>query len=103
MSRYHPAISLQQATAESPALARLTDLARESGARLKAIETLLPEALRTTIRPGPIDGETWCVLVSNNAAASKLRQLAPSLVAHLRAKGWKVTAIRLKVQASLDR
>ena len=83
-------------------LARLTDLARDSGARLKAIEALLPETLRSTIRPGPIDGETWCVLVANNAAASKLRQLIPSLTAHLRARGWKVTAIRLKVQTQPD-
>ncbi|PKO45552.1 MAG: hypothetical protein CVU30_01605 [Betaproteobacteria bacterium HGW-Betaproteobacteria-3] len=103
MNRHHHAISLQQATSESPVLARLTDLARDSGARLKAIENLLPEALRPAIRPGPIDDGAWCLLVSNNAAASKLRQLIPSLTAHLRAKGWEVTAIRLKVQANPNR
>ena len=50
------------------------------------------------IRSGPIDGETWCLLVDSNAAAAKLRQLAPALLAHLRTKGWAVTNLRLKVQ-----
>lgn len=98
VNRHHHAVSLQQAAQESPTLARLTELARDSGARLKAIERLIPEALRGAIKPGPIDGETWCLLVQSNAAAAKLRQLLPSLQAHLRSQGWAVTAIRLKVQ-----
>lgn len=84
-------------------MARLADLARDSGERLRAIENLIPQALRPTIRPGPIEDGTWCLLVSSNAAASKLRQLLPSLTTHLRTRGWEVTAIRLKVQASMER
>ena len=64
----------------------------------KAIESLIPAALRPAVRPGPIDGTTWCLLVDNNAAAAKLRQVLPALQASLRDRGWQVTSIRLKVQ-----
>lgn len=94
----HRSLTLQQAAADSPTLSRLTALAHESGERLKALAPLIPAALRPAIRPGPIDGTSWCLLVSSTAAASKLRQLLPDLQSHLCARGWEVTAIRLKVQ-----
>jgi ethanolamine ammonia-lyase small subunit len=40
------------------------------------------------------------LLLDNNAVAAKVRQLLPSLEAHLRSKGWEITSIRLKVQMS---
>lgn len=83
---------------ESPTLARLSELVRDSALRLKAIEPLIPPMLRPAIQAGPIEGSTWCLLVESNAAAAKLRQLLPALQAHLRIRGWEVTAIRLKVQ-----
>lgn len=98
MHRRHHAITLQQATEESPALAQLVTLTRDSSARLQAIQALLPPALRGAIQAGPIEGQGWCLLVKGNAAAAKLRQLAPALAAHLRSKGWDVQTIRLKVQ-----
>lgn len=98
MNRRHYAISLQQASESSPTLAKLTALTRESSERLKAVELLIPAALRSAVRAGPIDGDSWCLLVKSNAAAAKLRQLLPSLMAHLRSKGWEINAIRLKVQ-----
>ena len=98
MSRRHYAVSLQQASQESPTLARLTALTRDSSERLKAIEALIPAGLRATIQAGPIDGDSWCLLVKSNSAAAKLRQLAPALQAHLRSRGWEINAIRLKVQ-----
>jgi hypothetical protein len=91
-------VTLLQATQESPMLAKLSGLVSESVARLKAIEALIPVNLRASIKPGPIDGTTWCLIVNNNASAAKIRQLLPALQAHLRVKGWEVTAIRLKVQ-----
>lgn len=97
MNRRPHAVSLLQASQESPTLARLSELARDSVARLKAIEPLLPLALRPAITAGPIDGPTWCLLVSSTAVAAKLRQLLPALQSHLRTQGWEVTAIRLKV------
>lgn len=89
-----------QATEESPTLARLAQLATDSGSRLRALAPLIPANLRARIKPGPIDGTQWCLIVENNAVAAKIRQLLPSLEAHLRTEGWEVTAIRLKVQTS---
>jgi hypothetical protein len=94
--RAHP-VSLQQAAEEAPTLARLAQLARESGERLKAIEASIPPPLRASIRPGPIEGTTWCLLVDSNAAAAKLRQLLPLLQQKLVNRGFEVTAIRLKL------
>lgn len=93
-------VTLLQATQESPMLAKLSGLATESVARLRAIESLIPPNLRASIKPGPIDGANWCLILDNNATAAKIRQLLPALQAHLRVKGWEVNAIRLKVQIS---
>ncbi|MEI8324215.1 MAG: hypothetical protein WCH44_02445 [Betaproteobacteria bacterium] len=100
MQRRHRAVSLQQAAQESSSLLRLTELVRESNDRLRAIEPLIPQALRSAVKAGPVDGATWCLLVSSNAAAAKLRQLLPSLQSHLRSKGWNVNSIRLKVHSA---
>ena len=87
-----------QAAEDSPTLARLAQLARESGERLAAVELLIPVPLRSAVRAGPIEGDGWCLLVDSNAAAAKLRQVVPALVAHLCDRGWEVNSIRLKVQ-----
>ena len=97
--RRHYAVTLEQASQESPVLAQLASLSRDSSARLRAVEPLIPALLRPCIQAGPIDGSTWCLLVSSNAAAAKVRQLLPALAAHLRTHGWDVQSIRLKVQA----
>jgi hypothetical protein len=96
-SRRHHPVSLQQAAEEAPTLARLAQLARESGERLRAVEALIPAPLRPSIRPGPIEGTTWCLLVEGNAAAAKLRQLLPLLQTKLNSRGCEVTSFRLKV------
>lgn len=98
MIRRHHAITLQQATRDSETLNRLCELASESTQRLKSIQPLLPPSLRACVQAGPIEGPVWCLLLDNNAAAAKIKQLLPSLQAHLRSKGWEVNAIRLKVQ-----
>ena len=95
--RLHP-VSLLQAAEGAPMLAQLAQLARESGERLKAIELLIPASLRPAVRPGPIDGDAWCLLVDSNSAAAKMRQVVPALLTHLRARGTQVNSIRLKVQ-----
>jgi hypothetical protein len=100
MNRRNHAITLLQATQESETLNRLCELARESALRLKSIESLIPGTLRSSVQAGPIEGPVWCLLMANNAAAAKIKQLLPALEAHLRSKGWEVTAIRLKVQMS---
>src|SRR5687767_5941580 len=94
--RLHP-VPLHEAAEDSPTLARLAQLARESGERLKAVESLIPPALRPRVRPGPIEGTTWCLVVDGNAAAAKLRQVLPALQSQLSSRGWEVTSIRLRV------
>lgn len=93
-----PSIPLQQAAAAEPTLARLMALAQESGQRLAAVKKCIPPALHKLVAPGPIDGGEWCLLVPNSAAAAKLRQLLPSVLAEVQSRGWQVSAIRLKVQ-----
>ncbi len=95
--RLPQALTIHQAAESSPSLARLTELVQESNDRLKAIESLLPVGLRPAVKAGPIDNESWCLLVSSNAAAAKIRQLIPLIQARLLGKGWKVTSIRLKI------
>jgi hypothetical protein len=85
-------VTLHQAVGDSPSLARLTELVRESNQRLKAVEALIPTTLRPAIKAGPIDGENWCLLVS-----AKIRQLTPLIQASLLRQGWKVASIRLKI------
>lgn len=91
------AVSAQDAAQNAPTLAHLAKLGRESSDRLKAIEPLIPAALRAAIKAGPIDEKNWCLLVNNNAAAAKIRQLLPVLEGRLLAEGWKVNSIRLKI------
>jgi hypothetical protein len=86
-----------QATQQSPTLARLAELAADSTARLQSVSALLPPALRKSVKAGPVDNGVWCLVVDNNAVASKVRQLLPALIAHLSTKGWEITEIRVKV------
>lgn len=88
---------MHQAVGNSPVLAHLSELVQESNDRLKAIESLLPAALYAAVKAGPINGESWCLLVNSNAAAAKIRQLVPLIQARLLGKGWKISSIRLKI------
>ena len=98
MHRPAQAVTLAQAADQSVTLAQLARLAAESTLRLRAVESLIPVLLRPAIQAGPIEGDTWCLLVIGNAAAAKLRQLLPLIQAALADRGWKITSIRVKVQ-----
>jgi len=71
---------------------------RESADRMQAIRSLLPPALRSSVQAGPLEEGCWCLLVSSNAVAAKVRQMLPALQAQLNSQGLGVNAIRLKVQ-----
>lgn len=96
-TRQSKPVSFSQAIDASPSLARLTGMVRESSEMLKSVELLLPSALRGSVKAGPIEDEAWCLLVSGNAAAAKVRQIVPALQARLQSGGRKVTSIRIKV------
>ena len=89
--------SLLQATLEAPHLARFTELIKTSNNMLAAIENLMPIGLRQQVKAGPLGEDSWCLVVENNSVAAKLRQLQPTLEAHLRTKGWNIKSIRFKV------
>lgn len=97
-TRSHQMMSLQQAMHGAPSLARLSELVAQSQQRLAVILPLLPPGLRKTVRSGPLDGHNWCLLVDNNAAASKLRQLMPAMKLALEHRGFAVGELRIKVQ-----
>ncbi len=62
-----------------------------------AIWPLLPPALTSSLRPGPIDEEGWSLLCANAAVAAKLRQLVPLLESRLRDAGYPAPIVRIKV------
>jgi len=57
----------------------------------------LPGSLMLHLQAGPLDEESWTVLVANAAVAAKLRQLLPRMEATLMQAGCP-QRIRLKLQ-----
>lgn len=100
MTRRSHAITLLQATEDSPTLAGLLTRVRESQARLKAIQPLVPPTMFASLQAGPLEEGSWCLLVKGNAVAAKLRQMVPMLLDHLRSRGLETTTIRIKIVAS---
>ena len=93
------ALRLQQALQMSAPLARLRERIDESNARFDAIRSSLPAAMAAHVRPGPVDEQGWTLLAANAAVAAKLRQLQPRLEEVVRARGWTVSTIRVKVES----
>jgi len=89
--------TLREAAERAPQLADLARRASAAQERLAVIVPLLPEPLRQNVRAGALDERAWCLLAPHNAAAAKLRQLAPSIAAALRARGLPDLALRIKV------
>ncbi|MGL6108632.1 MAG: hypothetical protein ACRC2B_00885 [Rubrivivax sp.] len=92
-------LALGAALDQSQPLARLLQRLQESRERFAAIREQLPDSLRDQVRAGPLDDAGWSLLVSNGAAASKLRQLVPALEAALHIRGWRVISIRIRIQS----
>ncbi len=89
--------SVAAALGRSEPLTSLLQRMQASKARLDAIVPLFPPGLADGIRAGPLDDSAWVLLVSNAAAAAKLRQMLPTLEAALREHGWPGPPIRIKV------
>lgn len=97
MTRRYNAVSLLQASEDSPTLAGLAARARDLNARLAAVQDLIPAEMRSAVQAGPAEGDAWCMLVNGSAAAAKLRQLLPMLQSRLNARGWQVKTIRIRL------
>ncbi|MDR2992175.1 MAG: hypothetical protein LBU72_09730, partial [Burkholderiaceae bacterium] len=80
------ALTALEAVERAPQLADLTRRANAARERLAIIAPLLPAPLRKSVRAGALDDQTWCLLAPHNAAAAKLRQLAPGIAAALRTR-----------------
>ncbi len=92
--------SLQQAADAAPVLARMAERIRLSSDMLATVLPLIPSGLRKQVVAGPVDENSWCLLVGNPAVASKIRQLAPALLNALHAKGHAVEKLRIRVQGT---
>ena len=74
-----------------PAAQRLLKLRRD-------VLALMPSALRDVCEVSGFDDETVVLQVSSAGAAAKLRQTLPRIRDGLIGRGWKVNAIRMRVQ-----
>lgn len=90
-------VPLSSALNQSDSLTGLLRRLRESEARLATVRPKLPELLRNAVTPGPLDDDSWTLLVGNAASAAKLRQLVPSLETALAEAGWPPRALRVKI------
>jgi len=71
--------------------------------RLLALEQSLRQLLPTNLRQGfavaELSGEELTLMTYNTAFAAKIRQFQPRFIEQLKADGWPVTAIRIRVSA----
>ncbi len=90
-------VSIDAALAANDSLARLSERLRASQACLAAVAPLLPQSLQHQLRPGPIDDQSWTLLVPHGAASAKLRQCLPLLNARLAELGHPPREIRVRI------
>ena len=89
-----------EAIAASQMVGRIAHLLAESRARTATIAPLLPPALRTQVQGGiPEAGQPWSLFVPKSSAASRLRQMLPTLLAALQRAGHDVPKVVVKVRA----
>lgn len=91
---------IHEALDASTTLALLLQRLKEAEARMETVRQVLPPALRVHVRAGVLDETGWNLLVPNGAVAAKLRQCLPAIEQALAERGWKTTALRVKVQSA---
>lgn len=91
---------ITEAIGASDMLGRLLARVRDSQARFKLVQTVLPPSLRAHVHPGTLDEEGWNLLAANGAVAAKLRQCLPLIDQVLREAGWPATPLKVKVQGA---
>lgn len=95
--RRNSSVSLLQAVEGTPSLLHLSQMVAASAARLKVIQSVLPKPMQGVVQSGGLEDGCWCLLAPNNAVAAKLRQLSPSLLEVLHARGHAVEKLRIKI------
>ena len=63
------------------------------------MQDLIPPELRAAVQAGPAEGDSWCLLVQAAPLPPSCVSWYRMLQARLKAKGWDVATIRIKVQA----
>ena len=92
------ATSAVQAALSHGSLGELWQQALQAQECLSLLGSVLPAALVAHVQCGPIQGGQWTLFVANSAAAAKIRQSLPTLVSHLRGKGWMLEEILVKIR-----
>jgi hypothetical protein len=90
--------NLGEAIEGSASLASLLAGHRRSQECFAVIQGHLPPGLREQVRTGPIEGVCWTLFVENGAAAAKLRQSLPRLLAIVGAHDRAIAELKLKIQ-----
>lgn len=91
---------IREALDASTTLAQLLQRLKEAEARMETVRQVLPTGLKAHVRTGVLDETGWNLLVPNGAVAAKLRQCLPVIEQALAERGWKPTALRVKVQSA---
>jgi hypothetical protein len=97
------ALSLRSVLAQCEPLQRLQQRLAETQTRMDAVRPLLPPGLCACVRAGPLDQESWTLLVSNAAVAAKLRHYLPRLSSELKRRGLSPAELRVRVLTGIDR
>ena len=91
---------IHEALGANATLAQLLQRLKEAEARMETVRLVLPTGLKSHVRAGVLDETGWNLLVPNGAVAAKLRQCLPAIEQALAERGWKPTALRVKVQSA---
>lgn len=86
-----------------PQGARLLQTAHELLAVQSALAAAVPPALARHVRVARIDGPRMTVMVPGPAHAARLRQLTGEAVRCLRAAGWPIEDIVVRIDAAMGR
>lgn len=87
--------------ARAPQGAQVLATAHQLLALEGVIRGQLPPALAARVHAATVNRQHLTLAVPGSAYASKLRQLAPSLLGALNQAGWNLTGISVRIQASL--
>ncbi len=74
-----------------PGIERITKLQAD-------LKSSLPDALGQRVRIAALTEDALVISVSSTSLATKVRQILPRIRAGLESRGWKVSAIQLRVQ-----